>query len=99
MKKLAFIAFKKNTKEVYLRKLKDFFYDYNNYFKIEGYSIEEGIKHSIEADLVLLTSVIFIDFVKKYLLPKSEIIYIRDSFQSCLFAMNYKDRNNKCLSG
>ncbi|SNS71149.1 Transcriptional regulator containing PAS, AAA-type ATPase, and DNA-binding Fis domains [Anaerovirgula multivorans] len=81
MKKLAFIAFKKNTKEVYLNKLNDFFYDYRNHFELEGYSIEEGIKHNIEADLVLLTSVIFTDFVNKYLLPKSEIIYMNRTYQ------------------
>lgn len=77
MKRIVLIAFKKFTKEHYLKKLNEFL---GKYVTVEGFSVEEGINDIGVADLVLFTGLGVAEPFKKKIMENTEIIYMRRTY-------------------
>jgi sigma-54 dependent transcriptional regulator, acetoin dehydrogenase operon transcriptional activator AcoR len=72
-KKLAVLTIETEAKDEFVSQLQELFSDY---LEIAGYSIREKIKHTIDADLILISAAVATSIVKPYLPPGVENIYI-----------------------
>lgn len=82
MKKMVLIAYRKTTRDYYLKQLRQFF---GQYAEITGYCSEEGIGDTSDADVVLFTGVGISDTMKVYTDTKAKIIYMKRTYSNDSF--------------
>lgn len=69
---MIFFSLDPASKEKYTKDLQSFFGDY---IEIESYSLKEGINHKINGDLLMISTPLLNEYVKKFVSSDIEVIY------------------------